>query len=136
MAEIIIDGTNAIMGRLASSAAKDLLKGEKVHIVNAERIIITGDRLQIINDYLERRRRGSPHHGPFFPTRPDMIIRRCIRGMLPYKTNKGRKAFKNLRVSASIPDDIKDAKTAAKKRINCDFVTVGEVAKALGWRNT
>ncbi len=129
MTEKTIDGTNAIMGRLAASVAKDLLAGNKVSIVNAERIIITGDRLQIVNDYLERRRRGSPHHGPFFPTRPDAIVRRCIRGMLPYKTNKGRNAYKNLRVSIRGEGGTR----IEQKKVKTSFVTVGKVAEALGW---
>jgi len=130
MTDKTIDGTNAIMGRLASSVAKDLLAGLKVNIVNADRIIITGDRLQIMNDYLERRRRGSPHHGPFFPTMPDAIVRRCIRGMLPYKTNKGRNAYKNLRVSVKG----EGGERIAQKKVKTAFVTVGDVAEMLGWR--
>ncbi|MBI2579784.1 MAG: 50S ribosomal protein L13 [Candidatus Aenigmarchaeota archaeon] len=125
-----IDGTNSIMGRLASTTAKQLLSGEKITIVNAEKAIITGDRKQIVNDYLERRRRGSAHHGPFFPTRPDMIVRRCVRGMLPYKTNRGRLAMKNLRVSIGGSGGEK----ISQKQVKTSFVTVGDVAEALGWR--
>ncbi len=127
-----IDGSNSIMGRLASMTAKQLLRGEKICIVNAEKVIITGDRKQIMNDYLERRRRGSPHHGPFFPTRPEAIVRRCIRGMLPYKTNRGRAAFKNLTVS--IGHDGSSAERMAQKTVKTSYVTVGDVAKILGWR--
>jgi len=131
MTEKIIDGTNAIMGRLSTSVAKELLLGNKVRIIKAEKIILTGDRHQIVNDYLERRRRGSPHHGPFFPTRPDAIVRRCIRGMLPYKTNKGRNAFKNLRVSIGG----EGGERIAQKKVKTKYVTVGKVAESLGWRN-
>ena len=127
-----IDGMNSIMGRLASMTAKQLLKGEKIHIVNAEKVIITGDRDQIMNDYLERRRRGSPHHGPFFPTRPDAIVRRCIRSMLPYKSNRGRVAFKNLTVSTGY--DGSSAEKMAQKTVKTSYVTVGDVAKTLGWK--
>lgn len=129
---MIIDATNSVMGRLASTAAKELLKGEKVHIINSEKAIITGNRKLMISDYMQRRQRGSPQHGPFFPTRPDMIMRRCVRGMLPYKTNKGRNALKNLRVSIGGSDP--DAKKIAQKQIKTSFVTVGEIATLLGWR--
>ncbi|MBI2173444.1 MAG: 50S ribosomal protein L13 [Candidatus Aenigmarchaeota archaeon] len=127
-----IDGMNSIMGRLASTTAKQLLKGEKIHIVNAEKVIITGDRDQIMNDYLERRRRGSPHHGPFFPTRPEAIVRRCIRSMLPYKSNRGRAAFKNLTVSTG--HDGSSAEKTAQKTVKTSYVTVGDVAETLGWK--
>ena len=40
----IIDASECIMGRLASSVAKTLLKGEEVHIVNAENAVISGSK--------------------------------------------------------------------------------------------
>ena len=130
---MIIDGTNAILGRLASHAAKMLLKGEEVTIVNAERIIITGVKKKIVGKYLKRRRIGSPQHGPFFPTKPDLIVRRTIRGMLPYKTARGRVALKKLRVYVSKPEEIKGAKSLAKE-IRTSYITVEELAKNLGWK--
>ena len=39
----IIDGKNAILGRLASDTAKRLLSGETVEIINAKDVIITGN---------------------------------------------------------------------------------------------
>jgi large subunit ribosomal protein L13 len=124
-----IDGTNAVLGRLSSAVAKELLKGNAIHIVNAEKVIITGDSQHIINNYLERRRRGSPQHGPFFPSTPDAIVRRCVRGMLPYKTSKGRAAFKNLKVSVGGTGG-----EGMQKPVRTSYVTVGKVAEALGWR--
>ncbi len=130
---MIIDGKNAVLGRLAVSAAKKLLEGEEVHIYNAEKVIITGRPLDIKKKYIERKARGGPHHGPFFPRLPNMIIRRTIRGMLPYKTNKGRTAFKKLRVYNGMPDGIKTEKIATKT-IRSKYITVGDIAKTLGWR--
>src|SRR3972149_4303521 len=99
---MIIDATNLIIGRMASVVAKELLKGEKVIIVNAEESIISGARSSVLGKYRERRERKSivnpARHGPFFPRRPEGIIRRAVRGMLPYKKAKGKNAFKNLRV--------------------------------------
>ncbi len=127
-----IDGKNAILGRLASRIAKQLLNGEDVSIVNAEKVIITGNPKSVKEKYLSRRSRGSAHHGPFFPTRPDLIVRRAVRGMLPYKTNRGRNAFKRLRVYIGNPEGSEVQKMEAS--IKSNFITVGEVAEALGWR--
>jgi len=131
-----IDGKHAILGRLASLVAKKLLSGEAVNIFNAENIIITGDPKRIVGQYLKETRKGSPQHGPFFPKRPDLIVRRTTRGMLPYKTNKGRDAFKKLRVYVGIPEASKNEKLEriATKDIKTDFITVGRLAKSLGWR--
>jgi large subunit ribosomal protein L13 len=131
----VVDGKNAVLGRLASLTARELLKGEDVAIVNAEKVIITGDPKQITGKYLKRRRLGSPQHGPFFPTHPDAIVRRTVRGMLPYKTPKGRAAFKKLRVYVGVPHSLagRDAMSVANKLISSDFTTVRDVSRILGW---
>ena len=43
----IIDGKNAVLGRLASYAAKEALKGENIIILNCEKVIVTGNRKNI-----------------------------------------------------------------------------------------
>ncbi|MBS3052893.1 MAG: 50S ribosomal protein L13 [Candidatus Aenigmarchaeota archaeon] len=129
---MIINGKNAVLGRLASSVARELLKGEEVTVTNAGKIIITGDEKKIVAKYTNLRQIGSPQHGPFFPTRPEMIVKRAIRGMLPYKTPKGRKALKMLRVYANNED--KNAKSIATKEIRTDYITIAELSKHLGWR--
>lgn len=132
----VLDGTNAVLGRLATHTAKQLLAGTSISIVNAERIIITGNKKQLQQKYLERRSRGSPHHGPFFPTQPHSIVKRTIRGMLPYKSHRGREAFKRLRVYTAVPATLKDAEMerVAVREIRTRFVSVGDLAQSLGWK--
>ncbi|NOZ76980.1 MAG: 50S ribosomal protein L13 [Euryarchaeota archaeon] len=109
----VIDATDLILGRMASSIAADLMRGEKVAVVNAEECIITGRKRDIINRYKERRQRKSlvnpARHGPFFPRRPEGIIRRAVRGMVPYKKANGKKAYKNLRVYLGVPEELAGA---------------------------
>lgn len=134
MSELYVDANNAVLGRMSTVVAKKLLAGEKVFIVNANKAIITGNHRKIVGDYLETRRRGSPQHGPFFPKRPELIVRRTIRGMLP-KTTRGRKALSNLRVYTDIPVEFKGKtfEAIAVKEICSDFITIGDLAKSLGW---
>lgn len=47
---MIVDATGLVLGRLASVAAKSLLAGEEVKIVNAEKALITGSRDFIFKD--------------------------------------------------------------------------------------
>ena len=130
---ITMDGKNAILGRLASTTAKKLLAGEEVAIFNAENIIITGRPNQIKAKYLKLREVGSPQHGPFFPTQPDRIVRRVVRSMLPYKTNKGRAAFKRLRVYVGVPQGM-TGESVAVKTIRSNYISMGDVATVLGWK--
>ena len=131
---MLIDGKNAVLGRLATAVAKELLKGTEVVIVNTGKIIITGSPKKIVGKYLERRRKGSPHHGPFFPKKPDMIVRRAIRGMLP-KTKKGRNVIKKLRVYIGMPEELQknEMKNIAVKILKTDFIRIEELSKSLGW---
>jgi len=130
----VIDADGAIMGRLASKIAKRLLKGEEITIVNAEKAIITGARKRIIEKYKARRSRGKPRKGPHYPRMPDRLLRRSVRGMLPYQKAHGRVAFKNLKVFIGVPIGV-DASGAEKHKAKLGtdrFVKLGEVAKALG----
>jgi len=106
----IIDASGLLMGRMASHVAGELLKGEKIAIINAEECIISGDNRNVFDKYLHRRHRRSivnpARHGPFFPRRPEGIIKRAVRGMLPYKKAKGRDAMKRLRVYIGVPVEL------------------------------
>jgi large subunit ribosomal protein L13 len=135
MTKIILDARDAVLGRMASETAKLLKSGEDVVIVNAEQAIITGDHTQIVRKYLKRRRIGSPQHGPFFPKKPDLIVRRTVRGMIDYRKPSGKQAYKRLRVHIGVPEQFekKEKKAVAVKEVKTDYIRVGELAKALGW---
>ena len=134
---MILDGKNIVMGRLSTEVAKKLLKNEEVTIINAEKVIITGNKTSIVEKYLKMRDVGSQKNGPFFPRAPDRILRRTIRGMMPYKTRKGKAAMKKLSVVIGTPEEYvdKDVKKVAEKPIKTSFVYLGEVSKTIGWVN-
>ncbi|MBU4242076.1 MAG: 50S ribosomal protein L13, partial [Nanoarchaeota archaeon] len=62
---MIIDATNTIMGRVAATAAKKALEGEKVDIINSEKAIISGKRSTVVARFRQQRNRGGPYHGPY-----------------------------------------------------------------------
>ncbi len=130
----IIDATDAPIGRLASIVAKRLLKGEEIFIVNAEKAIITGNKNEIKERYRRKREiGGTKRKGPFFPRMPHLILKRTVRGMLPYQQPKGRKAYKRLKVFIGIPDELKDKeieKIEFKKSLN--YITLKELSEYLG----
>jgi len=131
---IYVDATNLVLGRMASSVAKLLLRGESVYVVNAEKAVILGNPKATKVSFREKRDRGDPYHGPFYPKRPDMIVRRVVRGMMPYTTARGKEAFKRLRVFISIPDELKDKQfmelRGTANRGECKSLTVEKMA---GW---
>ncbi|MEK6884603.1 MAG: 50S ribosomal protein L13 [Nanoarchaeota archaeon] len=130
--EIIIDGNNAIMGRLASYAAKQVLRGENVIIVNAEKTVITGDRQNTIeNFYAKRRRRGSTIQGPKHSFLAEKILKRAIRGMLPdHRSGRGKEALDRIRCYKGIPKEYQESKKilAGKEKIG-KYIYLEEFAK-------
>jgi len=95
--KIIIDATNATLGRLASYAAKQALLGKEVIIINSEKAIITGKKKDILGKYLDRRKKhGASLKGPIFPKTSERILKRAIRGMLP-KNIRGMLALKKVK---------------------------------------
>ena len=106
MAKIIYDGEGAVFGRLASVVAKDLLKGEAVDVVNCEKIVISGDKKLLAKKILAKREMGSggSMKGPKYPRTNEKLVKRMIRGMLPWDRMKGRDAFRRLKVHDSYSD--------------------------------
>jgi len=138
---IIYDAENQILGRLASVIAKQLLKGEKVFVVNSEKAVLSGKPRSKIEFYLKRRRSGDPFHGSFFPRQPDKIFGRTVRGMVPWHKPKGRKAYKNLKVFIGLPEEFKNkklekVKNADASKLKIKYITLEELSIALGVRKT
>jgi len=107
----IIDGENSVLGRIASFAAKESLKGEEIIILNCDKIIITGNKKDIEKDFKEKRGRvGTIQKGPKHSRNIEKIVKRVIRGMLPdHRTGKGREAFKRIRCYLGEPAEYKSA---------------------------
>ncbi|MCD6434356.1 MAG: 50S ribosomal protein L13 [Candidatus Diapherotrites archaeon] len=138
---MIINAEKLVLGRLASKAAKLALKGEEVTIVNAEKAVVVGNKNTIIEKFKKRidlSPKGNPRKGPKFPRTPDRILRRAIRGMLPYKKYRGKKAYRKVKVYIGIPEELKDKEKEfktieeAKYKSVKEALTLGELSKALG----
>jgi len=139
----VYDAKDKVLGRLSSIVAKKLLEGKKIAVVNAEKMIITGNRSVIIEKYKTRvnlRERSNPEHSPYWPRRPDLFVKRIIRGMLPYhKKTTGKEAYKRLRVFMGVPEALKNAKiisidAKSPKNIYSDYMYVSELSEQLGYK--
>ena len=134
----IINADGLILGRMASIIAKRLLKGEKIIVVNAEKAIISGKRKTKIKEAKKFLEVGHPKKGPFHYRRPDRIVRKTIRGMLPYKKPKGKTSYKQLKVFIGIPNELKEQgmetlKDASANKLTCSFFTLNQLAKNIGY---
>jgi large subunit ribosomal protein L13 len=142
-AAVVYNAREKILGRLASQVAKELLNGKNVSIINAEQAVITGDKETLKAKYTTRMRlieKMNPEHSPYWPRRPDMLVRRIVRGMLPYRRPRGKDAYRRLRVFMGVPESLKSVKaieinTRSPKELYVRSITVLELVKLLGYND-
>ncbi|MGD2200083.1 MAG: 50S ribosomal protein L13 [Candidatus Bathyarchaeota archaeon] len=135
----VINAEGLILGRMASVVAKRLLEGAYIDIVNAEGAVVSGKRKMVINERKEFLEVGGPTKGPFHYRKPNAIVRRTIRGMLPHRKPRGRDAYGRLKVHIGIPREFEGAEaesieSAKVDRLKGRYVTVGEIAENIGWK--
>ncbi|MGC9037354.1 MAG: 50S ribosomal protein L13 [Candidatus Micrarchaeia archaeon] len=141
MAEYIIDCDSKILGRLASKVAKMLLNGDSVVLVNAEKAVISGHADDIIKNYkqkVEFKDKANPEHSPYISRRPDLLVKRVIRGMLPFKKTKGKLAYKRLKVFMGLPKQYQSKQlyslpVKTKKDVIEKSISILELSRKLGY---
>ncbi|MAQ05190.1 MAG: 50S ribosomal protein L13 [Euryarchaeota archaeon] len=146
---IVYDATDKVLGRLASVVAKQLLSARKagnpvrIIVLNAENAIVSGPRTRVLADYDFKYKLNHPRKGPFFPRMPDQIMKRTVRGMLPYQKNSsGRNAVRDLRVMIGCPANLSGEElpsghkwgdtSALDRPLPVKFVRLGEISSSLG----
>jgi large subunit ribosomal protein L13 len=139
MAELNIDATNLIVGRMGSHVAKQALLGHSVNIFNCEKAIMTGGKIFNVEQYRYLiKETGQPQKGPFLSRQPDRFVRRQIRGMLPHKKTRGAEAWKRIMCYVGVPEEFRSKKLQtldwadSKHRRTMKLVTIGEICKSLG----
>lgn len=134
----VINGEGLLLGRMASICAKRALNGETIAVVNAEKAVISGSRARVFAKYDWKRFIGSREGGPFFPRRPDHLVKRTIRGMLPYKNARGADAMKRIKIYVGVPADLASQEMEVLEEAHYDrlnnpkYVTIATLSTKLG----
>ena len=96
----VIDAENLLLGRLSSIVATRVLAGEEIAIINAEKAVLTGNKLDQKMYYHHTGYIGhlkEVKYSTLMKTKPDFAMTIAVKGMLP-DTVLGRKALTRLRV--------------------------------------
>jgi large subunit ribosomal protein L13 len=111
---LLVDADGVVLGRLASEVAKRLRGkhkpnfsphldvGDHVIVVNASKVVMTGNKL---NDKFHYRHSGYPGglsavpYSKLMATKPELAIEKAVKGMLP-SNRLGRAMLKKLKVYA------------------------------------
>ena len=144
----VFDADGLVLGRLASTVADMLLKAarsdrdDKVVIINSEKAIVSGSSTSVLQNYHDKYALNHARKGPFYPRMPDMILKRTVRGMLPYqRKSSGRRALRNLRVEIGCPHHLASGMpeghlegddTNIRKSLPESYVRLGDISASLG----
>jgi large subunit ribosomal protein L13 len=138
---LYIDATGHIAGRLCSRVASEILRGKRIVVLNSEKAVLSGKRDTIIAEWKQTLELGSkvnPIYGPLHPRRPDNIMWRMVRGMVPKTKPKGTLGLKRLRVYIGVPEKYSGV-TLAKfddamaTRPLPMYMTILELSHNIGW---
>jgi len=142
--EIIIDGRNHLLGRLASIVAKELLNGQRVVVVRCEQILRSGSLFRNKlkrQEQMHHRCNTNPRRTATHWKSPSRILWKVIRGMTPHKTSRGAAAMSRLKVFEGIPFPydqkkrmvIPQALKVLRMKSHRNFCSMGDLAAGLGW---
>jgi large subunit ribosomal protein L13 len=134
----IVNAEGLVLGRMCSKIAKRMLNGEEIIIVNAEKVVLSGKKKSKVAEAKQFLEVGAPERGPFHSRRPDRIVRKTVRGMVPWHQPKGKIAYKRLKVYMGIPAEFKDQKMetveqASAAKLKGPHFTLAELAVEIGW---
>lgn len=129
---IIIDGSFVPFGRLGAFAAKKALKGNKIVVINTEKIIIIGRPKLIIEKYAQKRRlgKGNPRK-PIFYRDVIPMFKRSIRGMVGFKKTTGQEALKRIMCYIGVPKEFEGKETIKlEQKFPLNYLTLDEISKS------
>lgn len=142
---VVIDGKGHLVGRLASIVAKQLLEGQKIVVVRAEALNISGEffrNMLQFHDYLRKATAFNKNRGPFHFKAPSRIFYKAVRGMVAHKTARGKAAMERLKVFDGIPPPYDKKKRVVvphalrilRLKPGRKYTNLGQLATSVGWK--
>ncbi|XP_058203850.1 large ribosomal subunit protein uL13x-like isoform X1 [Rhododendron vialii] len=144
--QVVVDGHQHMLGRLASILSKELQNGQEVAVVRCEEICLSGGLVRQKMKYLRflrKRMNTKPSHGPIHFRAPAKILWRTIRGMIPHKTKRGAAALARLKAYEGIPPPydkkkrmvIPDALKVLRLQAGHKYCSLGRLSSEVGWNH-
>merc|ERR1712170_289436 len=143
--QIVIDGKQHLIGRLAAVVAKELLNGQRIVVVRAEEIVKSGplykNRMKY-TEWLKLKSNTNPRHGgPYHFKAPSKFFWRVVRGMVRHKTARGTAAMERLRVYEGMPAPystkkkllVPQAMRVVRLKNGRKWCKLGDLMASVGW---
>lgn len=134
-----------MLGRLASTIAKQVLNGQKIVVVRAEALNISGEFFRNklkYHDFLRKATVFNKTRGPFHFRAPSRILYKAIRGMVSHKTARGKAALERLKIFEGIPPPydkkkrvvVPQALRVLRLKPGRKYTTLGKLSTSVGWK--
>ncbi|AJT23753.1 Rpl16bp [Saccharomyces cerevisiae YJM1385] len=142
---VVIDAKDHLLGRLASTIAKQVLNGQKIVVVRAEALNISGEFFRNklkYHDFLRKATAFNKTRGPFHFRAPSRILYKAIRGMVSHKTARGKAALERLKIFEGIPPPydkkkrvvVPQALRVLRLKPGRKYTTLGKLSASVGWK--
>ncbi|CAD6644293.1 XXYS1_4_G0014020.mRNA.1.CDS.1 [Saccharomyces cerevisiae] len=142
---VVIDAKDHLLGRLASTIAKQVLNGQKIVVVRAEALNISGEFFRNklkYHDFLRKATAFNKTRGPFHFRAPSRILYKAIRGMVSHKTARGKAALERLKIFEGIPPPydkkkrvvVPQALRVLRLKPGRKYTTLGKLSTSVGWK--
>ncbi|AJT25966.1 Rpl16bp [Saccharomyces cerevisiae YJM1400] len=142
---VVIDAKDHLLGRLASTIAKQVLNGQKIVVVRAEALNISGEFFRNklkYHDFLRKATAFNKTRGPFHFRAPSRILYKAIRGMVSHKTARGKAALERLKIFEGIPPPydkkkrvvVPHALRVLRLKPGRKYTTLGKLSTSVGWK--
>ncbi len=136
---LVINADNAIAGKVATLAAKSALNGVQVKVINSEKAIITGDKNYVVTRYSNKREQknhGNPDESFKLSRRPDLFLKKIIKGMLPKHNRRGSDAEQRIICYYANPENLKaETFKYTGDKVKGKFTSIESICKSLGWNH-
>jgi large subunit ribosomal protein L13 len=132
--KIVVNGESAVYGRLCSYVAKRAMEGDEISVVNCEKVVITGNKVDIINRFRKIKEKGGHSmKGPILSKDCFKILKRGIRGMMSdHRKGMGKLAFRRIKCYNSIPEELKGQEMISLKGTKQDkYIELAELSRKL-----
>ncbi len=134
MVKIIINGEHGVLGRVASYAAKQALSGNEIVVVNSEKVLVSGNRENVLERYRQKTSRGARSlKGPKFGKQAFALVKKTIVGMVPdHRLGFGRQVSKRIMCYNGIPKEFENEKMVSFKSGKLDkYVEMEEIVRLI-----
>jgi len=143
---VVVDCKDHLLGRLASTIAKEIMNGQKVVCVRTEEISVSGSLFRnklIFEKFMMHRGSTKPSRGPHHYRSPARMLWRTVRGMMNHFKARGQASLERLKVFEGCPhpfDKVKklvipQALRQVRLKPGRKWCRLGDFSREVGWNH-